>query len=242
MQNQLTITNFIDPYGIIYMIRNKVNDKKYIGQTIQKLKERSIWTKASVSGHYQNNPHLISSINKYGFENFERMWIDVAHNQKELNEKEDFYIRKYNTIIDKNGYNMKYGGAKGKHSKELKQKISRSNKKNTLLFSKQSKERWKDPIFREKTINSRKKYYINNKDYKKGKSYEELYGIERAKEIKEKISKKVSGKNNPWYGKTPSIETINKMKKSSKKRWTDENRKKHSEIMKEYYKKTKSKK
>lgn len=36
---------------------------------------------------------------------------------------------------------------------------------------------------------------------RKGKSYEERYGIERAKEIKEKMSKSTSGENNPFYGK-----------------------------------------
>jgi len=41
---------------------------------------------------------------------------------------------------------------------------------------------------------------------KKGKTFEELYGKEKAKKIKEKLSKKFSGKNNPMYGKTHTKE------------------------------------
>ena len=50
-----------------------------------------------------------------------------------------------------------------------------------------------------------------SKEKIKGKTYEELYGKEKAKLMKEKISKRVKGKNNPMYGKTHTKETRKKI-------------------------------
>lgn len=47
------------------------------------------------------------------------------------------------------------------------------------------------------------KFFINMNKLKKGKSYEELFGIEEAKIIKEKLSEKNSGENNPMFGISP---------------------------------------
>ena len=55
--------------GIVYTIRNKVNNKLYIGQTI-----RDGGFKARYHGDlemYTHNQHLRNSIQKYGIENFE---------------------------------------------------------------------------------------------------------------------------------------------------------------------------
>jgi len=52
---------------------------------------------------------------------------------------------------------------------------------------------------------------------KKGKTYEELYGPEKAKELKKnlsvKFSKKYVGENNPFFGKHHSLETKHKFHK-----------------------------
>jgi len=50
-----------------------------------------------------------------------------------------------------------------------------------------------------------------------GKSYEEIYGITRAKEIKEKLPN-VVGENNPFYGKTHSANTKSIMSEKAKSR------------------------
>ena len=49
-----------------------------------------------------------------------------------------------------------------------------------------------------------------------GKSFEELYGIEKAKKIKEEASIRFSGENNPFYGKNHSIETLKRMSEIQK--------------------------
>lgn len=54
-------------YGQIYAIKNKINNKVYIGQTIRK----SVLERYCGSISNTHNVHLKNSINKYGEENFE---------------------------------------------------------------------------------------------------------------------------------------------------------------------------
>lgn len=107
-------------YGIIYMIRNKKNNKIYFGQTIRRFEERYF-------GGIQNtnNMHLKSSIKKYGIENFEiDKEFDIAYSKEELDGLEDMYIKIYKTTNPKYGYNKKFGGSNGSPTEETKRKMS----------------------------------------------------------------------------------------------------------------------
>ncbi len=53
------------------------------------------------------------------------------------------------------------------------------------------------------------------KGYRKNKTFEEIYGKEKAKEIKKKMSKSTSGENNPFYKKNHSEETKQKLREKS---------------------------
>lgn len=108
---------------IIYKILNKLNQKIYIGQTIQSLNKRWI-------NHCVGNGHcfkLKNAISKYGKENFSIERIDEAKTLEELNEKEVYWINFYksNTNV---GYNLKSGGANSRVSEETKLKISKTTK------------------------------------------------------------------------------------------------------------------
>lgn len=119
----------LEVYGIIYKIRNKVNNKIYIGQTIQKkgFNDRYCYEGIGIErvyNHYKSskehnhkslNKHLLSSIDKYGLEAFEISEIfDIAFSKEELDIKEDIYIKLYNSLNGNYGYNHKGGGANGK--------------------------------------------------------------------------------------------------------------------------------
>ena len=130
-------------YGIIYLIKNKVNGKCYIGQTQEKngFDSRYSYSGEGIERVYNHhrylkehnksyNKHLLGSIEKHGFEAFEvNKCLDYAFSLEELNIKEKVYIQLYNSL--KNGYNETLGG-EGKegcyHSEETKQKISEANK------------------------------------------------------------------------------------------------------------------
>jgi hypothetical protein len=103
-------------YGHIYCILNTKNNKKYIGQTTAK-NPKTRW-----SGHlsaFRRGKNICPKLNrafaKYGVENFTFSILDVCLSQSELDEREIFWIKKYNTISE--GYNIKIGGRGGKVDK-----------------------------------------------------------------------------------------------------------------------------
>lgn len=86
----------------IYKITNIKNNKVYIGQTIRPIEQRF--------HRYLNDAlnnvidtHFARAIRKYGKENFIIEQIDTAQNQDELNKKEQYWIKYYNSVG--NGYN-----------------------------------------------------------------------------------------------------------------------------------------
>ena len=97
----------------IYVIRNSVNDKVYIGQTWNNVKSRFYKHKRL---NNTDCPKLFNAMNKYGRENFYVEQILCIKNQKDADYFEDYFIKEFDTI--KNGYNIKSGGSNGKHSEE----------------------------------------------------------------------------------------------------------------------------
>lgn len=91
--------------GIIYCAYNKVNNKRYIGQTIQRLSERK-------SAHYTKNgcPYFHHALLKYKAEDWEWTIIDQASTKEELNQKEKYWIAFYETTNPEKGYNISSGG------------------------------------------------------------------------------------------------------------------------------------
>lgn len=93
----------------IYMHRNKINGKVYIGQTIQEPKKRWKNGKAYKSCFAFNN-----AIEKYGWNNFDHIILEQGEMTYDVaNQKEQYYINKYNSINPKFGYNIVAGGSNG---------------------------------------------------------------------------------------------------------------------------------
>lgn len=115
---------------IIYKATNKINGLVYVGQTKVSLKKR-IWRH---KGAYLNKSYshlkFYQALKQYGLDAFVWEEIDVAQTTEELNEKEMFWIEKYNSFGD-GGYNSTKGG-RGitglKHSQESLKKFSQVQK------------------------------------------------------------------------------------------------------------------
>lgn len=108
---------------IIYKIKNKINGKIYIGQTMYSL-ERRIVT------HLNANFHIGKALRKYGLQSFITSIIDEAHIREVLNEKEKYWIGFYDCKVPR-GYNFTDGGdgIDGyNHTEETKKKIGLGNK------------------------------------------------------------------------------------------------------------------
>ena len=86
----------------VYKITNIQNNKVYIGQTIRPVEQRF---NRHINDAINNklDTHFARAIRKYGKEKFTIEIIDKAENQEQLNLKEQYWIRQYNSI--ENGYN-----------------------------------------------------------------------------------------------------------------------------------------
>jgi group I intron endonuclease len=108
--------------GYIYKTTNLINGKIYIGQKQNK----------KFISEYLGSGNLIKrAIRKYGKENFYVCIIHKCDTFSMLDQKEIYYIKKYNSTNSKIGYNISYGGTAAmrgrKHSKKVKNKISKSH-------------------------------------------------------------------------------------------------------------------
>ena len=156
-------------YGTIYKITNTKTGKIYIGKTTKSLNDR-------LQGHINsadkgNNFKLSRAIRKYGKENFIIEPIDVADTRNELNEKEIYYIKKYNSLED--GYNMTIGGEGGNTY------IDKSDEEMKAISEKNSAALHKN--------NGNRGQLVGPKN--------SMYGKHHTPEAKEKMSKALKGKN-----------------------------------------------
>lgn len=102
---------------IIYILENKINGKKYVGQTTKSLEERII-------NHKSKNSLIGKAIRKYGIENFHKTIIEISYDK--LNQVEIDKIKELNSLFPF-GYNLSIGGEGVKNpSEEIRKKISNS--------------------------------------------------------------------------------------------------------------------
>lgn len=171
-------------FGYIYETTNLINGKKYIGK--------------HKSNKFDNNYlgsgiSLGRAINKYGKENFSiKILEEINTNQEDLDNKETYYIEKYNAVKDKNYYNHSYGG-----KEEGWQGFNKARKENPTLGGMYGKHHTKE---------SKNKISISKKEKFKNLNEIEKYHIgakERWKDLKQRQeqSERFKGKNNPRYGK-----------------------------------------
>jgi group I intron endonuclease len=109
---------------VIYKVTNKINNKCYIGQTIQK-DPYARWAKHKYDAKKGLNYPLYNAIQKYGKLNFEFEIIHIVNSLDELNQLEVKYIKEFNSLTP-NGYNIKDGGNNRSPSLETRQKISKT--------------------------------------------------------------------------------------------------------------------
>lgn len=110
--------------GYIYKITNLINNKSYIGQTIEKNPF------VRINYHfkkYDKQKLVYNSANKYGIDNFKKEIIFIVFDKKDLNFYEEYFIEYFNTIKP-NGFNIMAGGQKHKMTDEIRKKIGNSMK------------------------------------------------------------------------------------------------------------------
>ena len=192
---------------VIYKTTNLINDKIYIGQDSN------------------NNPkylgsgiHLKKAIKKYGVVNFNKEILETCLNGDELNEKEIFWINKFDSTNVNIGYNISFGSQFGwhkglKHKPESIDKIRKSSlgrKHNDLTIDKLTGE---NNHFYGKIHSDETKQKISESN--KGREAWNK-GLPLSDETKQKISESNKGKVSYWKDKNLCEETKQKISDSKK--------------------------
>jgi len=133
----------------IYLIRNKITDKTYIGRSVN-IYKRILHHKFTLRNKTKDaNFHLCKAWYKYGEDNFEYVVLeDVEKNNEKLNQRELFWMTKYKSTNRKFGYNLKFKTKGGTLPEETRKRMSDSMIKRVAELnydtSKHSHTFWKD--------------------------------------------------------------------------------------------------
>ena len=220
------INGLLDVYGIIYLVKNKVNGKCYVGQTVKKNGFRDRYgvgngrtmIESFYKTHKKNNSSsdiILEDMDKYGLDAFEvDECIDYAFSKTELDIKEKTYISIYKSMIS-NSYNNYYVGGYNK--------TSGGSGAKDFKWSEESKQKLKEikntPEALERSREAAKKENLSPETLKKRS--ESLKGHNVSDNTKLLISDCIE---KMWEdGKYNSEEVRKNMSDAAKKRWEDDN-------------------
>lgn len=228
-------------FGYIYATRNLVNGKIYLGKR----------SKNTLDRHYLGSGKIfLKAVKKYGTKNFVCILISWGTDVVDLNNKEKFWIHKFNAVDSKLFYNINEGGTGfgcGVNNPRHSSKVDTHGKNNPMYgvrlvgelngnyqnyWSKEQREHLsKIKTGTKASEETRRKLSKSHK----GKKYHYTEESRKAK------SEKLKGKNNGMYGKKHTPEAREKMrvahKNSNKPHYhpSEEEKLKASIRMKKYY-------
>ena len=201
--------------GSIYLIRNTVNGKSYIGQTRHDAEKTRI--RDHLTGKGKGNRLVKSAVEKYGKENFTYEILHDGIIPEFLDTLEIEAIEKFNTVSP-HGYNLRAGGGGGSLSEETRRKLSETNKGKKR--SKETRQKISETLKANPTITRgmlgkihsaetrRKMSEVRRANPKKG-----MLGKTHSTETRRKISEASSKRQ---LGKTHSTETRRKISEAHK--------------------------
>lgn len=163
----------------IYKTTNLLNGKVYIGKA-----------ENQPDNYLGSGKILKRAIKKYGIDSFSREIIEYCKSRNALNEREIYWIEKFNSTNPNIGYNITKGGTGGNtyenlseaQMDEIKKKIS------DAMTNREFTEEHKKSL--SESAKSRKG---NKPNPLKGKSYDDYMPLEKAQEVKNKIRNSLRG-------------------------------------------------
>lgn len=184
--------------GYIYEIVNKINNKKYIGQTYRE-NINIRWDQHIYGLNKQNhgNIYLQRAWNKYKEYNFQFNIIEHIKNDdklqliNELNYLEEYYIKLFKTTNHKFGYNIRPGGANSPMAEETIEKIKQS------MIGKTHTDITKEKM--SKSASGENNFW---------------FGKNQPESSKQKISQTLKGRPSPTKSKVMSVEQKQKISKT----------------------------
>ena len=182
----------------IYSITNKINNKTYVGQTLNFIRRKRQHLTLLRKGEHPIN-ELQNDYIKYGENEF--IFEPVIECKKEdLDYLEKIYIKELNAFKDDGGYNKNTGGkSQYKVSQETKEKLSKLAKeryKNNPDYLNSWKEgnrkMWADPVKKQQLIEKLKATFTEEKRKRISEISKAQWTEEKRKEFGEKIRQKYS--------------------------------------------------
>ena len=182
----------------VYMHKNKINGKVYIGQTKFNNNPELRWGSNGKGYHGSNFGYAIK---KYGWDNFEHIVLAKDLSKEQANDLEIYYIAKFDSTNYSKGYNISAGGDGASYNMNdtTKQKISNTLKGRKLSEEHKQKIR-ESNLGKKRNADTCKNIGLAKKGrapWNKGLHFSEEYKQEhykdkykpRNKETKDKISK-----------------------------------------------------
>ena len=181
---------------IIYKITNLLNKKVYIGQTINDLRRRVGRRQLNI---HRYNEHLRKAVKKYGHDNFRIDVLEHCCKVEQLNKRERYWIKFYDSTNFHKGYNMDSCGNGGFHkSEDTKKKLSikcsgwhhTKETKRKITDSQLGEKHWAyGKKFSKQHIQNLRKSHLGNKQSKKTKEKIRKFMKKRKITWGDKISK-----------------------------------------------------
>ena len=175
--------------GYIYLIRNKINGKFYLGST-KNLHKRKLKHFRDLKNQNHHSIYLQRSYDKYGIENFEFIIIETSFN----------YLQREQELLNLIDFNDSYN-------------ISKTSSGGNFIYNHPEKDRLiKEAIKRLRTCERKPRYKELNSNWKGGKTFCNCGARINSNSNSCIKCKEMSGENNPFYGKTHSEETKEKIR------------------------------
>jgi group I intron endonuclease len=234
------------PYGIIYLITNLVNGKKYVGCTTKTILKR--WRNHIKKAKYGKKlSYFHKAIRKYCPENFSREILCECESKEIMHLMETFKIIVCHSHVSDGGYNISWGGDGGDNftnnpnKEEIRKKMRLANlgRKFPPEFGEEISKRMKGKKFTTEHKRNLGNYAKNRtEEHKKNIGFANK-GKKHTEEAKRKISEKHKGKkfsdehrekiSKALAGKKKSKEHCNNMRLANiGKKLSDEHKKKIS--------------
>jgi group I intron endonuclease len=199
---------------IIYKAENIINNKVYIGKTIQTLNSRINQHKYEAFESNRYNFYFYRAIRKYGWDNFQWEILCETDSESKLNVLEKFYIAVYGKMNKL--YNCTNGGDGGfSFTEETLKKMSkaqtgRKHSPETIEKLRQINYGNKYGLGRKHSLQTKKKLSLikqNQSESTKEKNRQAHIGKKKSEETKKKISETrikngiAKKEKNPMWGK-----------------------------------------
>lgn len=129
-------------FSNIYVIKNLINNKQYVGQTVD-VEKRWKEHKLNAKRGTDTTIYLYNAMKEYGIDNFEFRVIEENIRLDEINDKEEYWIKELDTLRP-NGYNLTLGGEGTKGyimSDDTKHLISKKAKERFELMPDEEKQK-----------------------------------------------------------------------------------------------------